>query len=43
MAIQVGELVGLVVSQYEHRVFGTKKRSQAVTKSHEYILRFHCE
>jgi molybdenum-dependent DNA-binding transcriptional regulator ModE len=38
VAVQVGELVGLVVDQNEDRVFGTKKRSEAIAKSHECIL-----
>ena len=34
VAVQVGELIGLVVDQNEDRVFGTKKRIEAVTKGH---------
>ena len=38
VAVQVRELVGLVVDQNEHRIFRTKKRSKTVTKAHYYIL-----
>ena len=34
VTVQVRELVRLVVDQNEYRVFGTKKRSKAVTKGH---------
>ena len=43
VAVQVRELVGLVVDQNEDRVFGTKKRIKAVTKGHYYFLCCRCE
>ncbi|GLR52179.1 hypothetical protein GCM10007923_33920 [Shinella yambaruensis] len=38
MAVQVRELIGLMVDQDEDRIFRTKKRSKAITKGHEDIL-----
>ena len=34
VAVQVRELIRLVVDQNEDRVFGTKKRIEAVTRGH---------
>jgi hypothetical protein len=38
VAVQVRELVGLVVDKDKYRVFGTKKRSKAIAKGHCHIL-----
>src|SRR5438445_211612 len=38
VAVQVRELVRLVVDQNEYRVFRTKKRIKAVTKGHQDFL-----
>ena len=43
VAVQVRELVRLVVDQNEYGVFGTKKRIKAVTKGHYYFLCCRCE
>ena len=42
VAVQVRELVRLVVDQNEYGVFGTKKRCKAVTKGHDYFLCCRC-
>jgi hypothetical protein len=38
VAVQVRELVRLMIDQDEDRIFGTKKRGKAIAKGHEYIL-----
>ncbi|MFD2030803.1 hypothetical protein ACFSKM_11950 [Ancylobacter dichloromethanicus] len=38
MAVHIRELVGLVVDENEHGVFGTKKRSKAITEGHQDFL-----
>jgi hypothetical protein len=38
VAVQVRELIGLVVYQNEDRVFRTKKRIKAVTRGHQDFL-----
>jgi hypothetical protein len=38
VAVQVRELVRLVVDQNEYRVFGAKKRIKAVTRGHQDFL-----